>query len=869
LLLLIALLLTLPVPITVGIIAQLDWGPVGAAYLATLLLGAAYISIGLFVSARSDNQIVSLIVTTLLCALLYLIGSPLLTDLLNNSSAEWLRLLGTGSRFESIARGVIDFRDLYYYLSLVIVFLALNIHTLEAQRWDRTTAQPRHRSWRALTALVIANALLGNVWLYGLTQLRVDVTQGHIYSISDATRTYLKQLQEPLLIRGYFSAKTHPLLAPLVPQLKDLLKEYAVAGGSKVRVEFVDPVKNPELEQEANSRYGIKPTPFEMADRYQAALVNSYFDVLVKYGDQYEVLTFRDLIELKARSEGNLDVQLRNPEYDITRAIRKVLYNFRSGGNLLAQLDKPLQFTAYISADAQLPPQLATLKTQITKAVTQRAKAAAGKFTAQFVDPDSGDGAIAKRIQKDYGFQPMATSLLDSKRFYFYMTLTSGAQTVQLTLPEDLSEQSFERNLDAGIKRFASGFTKTIAWMAPKSNPYAAQFGMGGGGPQFHQLRELLAQSMNIVDTQLDDGRVPAQADLLLVLAPENIDDKQRFAIDQFLMQGGTVIAATSPFSAQVSNNSLRVAAHHSGLEDWLKFEGIDIAKTLVLDPQNTPFPVPVERSVGGFNFQELRMLDYPYFADVRGAGLDQDSPITSALQQVTMNWASPITVTAGADAKRTATVLLRSSPRSWVSDSTDVMPRIHADGSSGFAASGKQEARPLGVLLAGEFHSFYRDKPSPLLAAAPDAGKDGARKDGKAAAKTPADAAGKNPTVSGIIKKSPQSARLFVFASNEFLNDQTLGLAASMTGTKSLQPLELVLNAAEWSVEDRGLLSIRSRSHFNRTLPPLRHDAQLFWECFNYALAIAGLIIVAVARGVGQRRKLARYSEIVAAGRV
>src|SRR3546814_3818210 len=53
---------------------------------------------------------------------------------------------------------------------------------------------------------------------------RIDLTEGNLYSISDTTRSYLNQLQEPLLIRGYFSAETHPLLAPLVPRLRDLMR---------------------------------------------------------------------------------------------------------------------------------------------------------------------------------------------------------------------------------------------------------------------------------------------------------------------------------------------------------------------------------------------------------------------------------------------------------------------------------------------------------------------------------------------------------------------------------------------------------------------------------------------------------------------
>lgn len=80
-----ALLLTLPLPISVSLIAELDWGPVIAGYIAAMLLGGAYLAIGLFVSARTDSQIVSLIVASFACGMFFLIGSPVLTDLLGGS----------------------------------------------------------------------------------------------------------------------------------------------------------------------------------------------------------------------------------------------------------------------------------------------------------------------------------------------------------------------------------------------------------------------------------------------------------------------------------------------------------------------------------------------------------------------------------------------------------------------------------------------------------------------------------------------------------------------------------------------------------------------------------------------------------------
>ncbi|MCX7063328.1 MAG: Gldg family protein, partial [Proteobacteria bacterium] len=515
LLLAIALLLTLPLPLTVAFLGNLDWGPVLAGYLAAMLLGGAYIAIGLTISARSDNQIVSLILSTLACGALYLAGSPLLTDLAGNEFGAWLRGIGTGSRFESITRGVLDFRDLYYYVSLILTFLALNVFALERQRWARDGDTHRHGNWRLGIGLVVANLLIANLWLANFTAARVDVTQGRLYSISSATTNYLDELHEPLLIRGYFSSKTHPLLAPLVPQMKDLLSEFEVAGRGKVRVEVIDPAKNPEAEDEANNKYGIHPVPFQVADRYQSSLVNSYFDVLVQYGDQFEVLGFRDLIEVKVAGESDLDVQLRNPEYDITRTIKKVLYGFQSGGELFASIAKPLKFVGYVSADAVLPPTLVTFKETVARVLEGYANDAGGKLSVEFVDPDAGDGAVARRISEQYGFKPMAASLFATNTFYFYLTLDGGAATVvQIPLPEDLTEEGLKRSLDAAFKRFESGYLKSVALLAPETPAYMQ--GMGGGN-QYTQLADALMTDHNVERTQLTDGRVPEGAEVLVV----------------------------------------------------------------------------------------------------------------------------------------------------------------------------------------------------------------------------------------------------------------------------------------------------------------------------------------------------------------
>ncbi len=225
-----ALALTLPLPVTVALLGPLDWGPVLGGYLATLFLAAAYVAIGLYMSGRTDNPIVALILTTVVCGLFYLVGSSTLTNLFGHRIGGVLALLGTGTRFESITRGVLDLRDLYYYVAIVGVFLTLNLFGLERLRWAGNPRSARHRLWGLAAGLAVANFVAANLWLAPIGWVRADITHGKLYSLSEATRAQLAQVREPLLIRGYFSAKTHPLLAPLVPQIKNLLEEYAVAA---------------------------------------------------------------------------------------------------------------------------------------------------------------------------------------------------------------------------------------------------------------------------------------------------------------------------------------------------------------------------------------------------------------------------------------------------------------------------------------------------------------------------------------------------------------------------------------------------------------------------------------------------------------
>ena len=398
----VALLLTLPIPAVVAMLGPLDWGPVIGGYLAALLLAAAYAALGQWLSALTDSPIVALLATAVIGGLLYLLGTPIITGL---AGAPWnglLRSAGTGSRFESIERGVIDLRDLLYYLSLCAFFLLLTVYTLDRKRWGSGAATRYYRR-NASTgmALLGANLLVLNLWLAPLAGLRWDATAQQEYTLSQTTKELIGSLREPLLIRAYISSKSHPLLDPLRPQVEDLLREYAIAGKGRVTAEVVDPAQDPALEAEANQTYNIQPTPFQVSDRYQASVINAYFDILVRYGDQDVVLNFRNLIQVDQTPEGGVEVRLRNPEYDLTSAIKKVLYGFQSIDTVLASQAQPLKLTLYTTPHT-LPVELASAPDTIRKVAGDLAQKSGGKLVFEEIDPtapptDASGGQVTPR----------------------------------------------------------------------------------------------------------------------------------------------------------------------------------------------------------------------------------------------------------------------------------------------------------------------------------------------------------------------------------------------------------------------------------------------------------------------------------------
>ena len=825
----IALILTLPLPIMVSLLGNLDWGPVVGGYLASLLIAAAYAAIGLFVSSRTDNQIVALIVTALLGGFFFLIGTDAFTSLFSGVPVDVFRALGTGSRFESIERGVIDLRDLIYYLSLCAIFLTLNVISIDSQRWSKSQKTYRFNHLQTMSLLMV-NLILINVWLHPLQGLRLDLTAQKEFTISQITKDLVSNLQEPLLIRAYISEKTHPLLSPLAPQIKDMLREYEIASGGQIETEVIDPINNVEAETEANQSYGIKPSAFQIAGRNESSIVNAYFDILVRYGDQSVILTLNDLIDVTSSST-EISVQLKNLEYSLTSAIKKAVYGFQSIDSILSTMEEPINLTLFIS-QSLLPTnevEIANTIIQVANSIQEQSK---DKFVFKIVDPDTQEATISRQQLIDqYGIEPYPVALFSADTYFFHLLLQNGDQSQIIYPPTTANEAEIRTSIESALKRTASGFLKVVGLWVPPSTVTQDMFGNYQQPiSTYTTIRQKIEENYEIKDIDLSTGYIPDNIDVFVLIAPESLTEVEQFAVDQYLMRGGSVIMALSPYKLDLDqiNSYLKLTPIDNGMTPLLESYGIILSKDLVMDEQNAPFPVLVNRSVGGTQVQEIQAIQYPYFIDVRQNGMDKENMIVSDLATVSMNWASGITLDAEKNKDRKTTILLSSSPDSWLTTNTSIQPDYTTYPQTGFETGAELSSYPLAVLVEGKFDSFFTDKVIPSRV------------------KTNEDGTSTSEVVaSSTIKQSSDQARLIVFGSSGFIDDVPLQLSANLTQDYYLNNLLLMQNAVDWSVEDTDLLSIRSRGRATRVLVSLTDQQKTGWEVATYI--ISGLLLIAI----------------------
>ncbi len=110
-----------------------DWGPVWSGYIGLVLVGMAFLSVGLFASALTSNQMVSAVIGFVILLVLFIIGQ--VAGNVGAGVSDFLAKLSLSDRFDSFPRGIIDLKDVVFYLSFTAAVLFITVQVLEARRY--------------------------------------------------------------------------------------------------------------------------------------------------------------------------------------------------------------------------------------------------------------------------------------------------------------------------------------------------------------------------------------------------------------------------------------------------------------------------------------------------------------------------------------------------------------------------------------------------------------------------------------------------------------------------------------------------------------------------------------------------------------
>ena len=160
-----------------------------------------------------------------------------------------------------------------------------------------------------------------------------------------------------------------------------------------------------------------------------------------------------------------------------------------------------------------------------------------------------------QRLFDQYGVQAYPVSFFSSDVYYLHMLLTApdssgpdeqGGESVQVIYPDgDLSEVTVRTAIESALRRNTSGFLSIVGLWTPPATPTVDQFGQQQQPlATFNTLQQQLSAVYEVRNVELSTGSVPNEIDALFVVAPQNMTERERFAIDQYLMRGGALIVA-------------------------------------------------------------------------------------------------------------------------------------------------------------------------------------------------------------------------------------------------------------------------------------------------------------------------------------
>lgn len=236
---------------------NLDLGAFWGAFTGLLLLGAVFTAVCVFMSSLTQNQVVAFVLSVAACTLLYA-GFDLFAALIPEGGMSLsVSRLGISAHYASLSRGVFDFRDLAYYLTIVALFIALTVGRLDRNR----------RASLRLYILTASVVLVADV-LAGIFPLRVDLTADKRYTLMPVTKDILRQGRQAVYVKVYLTGSLPAGFKRLERSVRETLDEFRLYRRD-IHYTFTD-IYAIEKEEDRQAlmqdlaQRGIRPTQLEV-----------------------------------------------------------------------------------------------------------------------------------------------------------------------------------------------------------------------------------------------------------------------------------------------------------------------------------------------------------------------------------------------------------------------------------------------------------------------------------------------------------------------------------------------------------------------------------------------------------------------------
>jgi ABC-2 type transport system permease protein len=288
----IGILGTLIIPFSLVFAGNLDFGALLAQYLGAIFLSSSLVSIGIFSSSLTKNQIVAFMIALSISILLIIIGLDFINITLPSELSILLQDLSPITHFSSMTRGLIDLRDVLYFISIDIAFLSLTY--LNTRGKSLNTSSMQYKNLRiGVGSLVILSLVFA--WFGNSIQGRVDLTEDKIYSLAPSTKNIFDNLDDYVTIT-LFESKDHPINTALTARdVNDFLSDLN-ARSKFVRIKHRYPDAN-EKDAEESEILGIPPVQFNIRRQGEFQVKTGYLGMTIAYANNKEVIPFIESLD--------------------------------------------------------------------------------------------------------------------------------------------------------------------------------------------------------------------------------------------------------------------------------------------------------------------------------------------------------------------------------------------------------------------------------------------------------------------------------------------------------------------------------------------------------------------------------------------